>query len=355
MIVLMTVLLAAISCEIENQEEGTDDKIKNNPQEVIVTGAATDIGCLSAKIYGWCNKNEEPGVSVPFGIEYSHIDLTTEAISLQAIEKDPDNKYCCEAVDLIVNTLYYYRAFALINGVRQYGEVKSFMTKTRPVPNGAIELGLSVMWASCNIGASYPQEYGDYYSWGEVEPKYSSQDPLTWKDGETGYNWASYKWCNGNYNLLTKYCPENEENYWDGSDAPDNKTMLETGPDGDDVASKRLGKKWRMPTSDEWWELEKKCNWTWTDNYNGTGVKGQIVTSQVEGYKEKSIFIPAAGYRKYASLKDVGSSGGYWSSTLDGYLCGPDRASCFDIYSDGVAGGGDQYRYYGYSIRPVSE
>ena len=61
----------------------------------------------------------------------------------------------------------------------------------------SVDLGLSFKWAECNLGASSPEENGAYYAWGEVEPYYSSQDPLTWKDGKTGYNRASYKWCNG--------------------------------------------------------------------------------------------------------------------------------------------------------------
>ena len=124
----------------------------------------------------------------------------------------------------------------------------------------AIDLGLSVKWAKCNLGAEKPEGYGDYYAWGETEPYYSSQNPLTWKDGKSaGYIWASYRWCNGAYDKLTRYCPEGKANYWDGTDTPDNKTEFADYNYADDAARARLGGKWRMPTDAEWTELRTKC------------------------------------------------------------------------------------------------
>ena len=114
------------------------------------------------------------------------------------------------------------------------------------VPKGAVDLGIVMMredgskyllfWAECNIGASRPEEYGEYFAWGETEDK-------------DNYSWSTYKWANGVNYKLTKYCPINRTNYWNGSGSPDDKTKLE--PE-DDVAHVKLGGKWRMPTDAEW-------------------------------------------------------------------------------------------------------
>ena len=210
------------------------------------------------------------------------------------------------------------------------------------VPEGAVDLGLSVYWAECNLGAEKPEDYGDYYAWGDVEPYYSSQDPLTWKEGKTGYNWASYKWCNGAYNKLTKYCPTDKTSYWDGEGSPDGKTVLD--PE-DDAAHVSLGGKWRMPTDAEWTELIEKCTWTWTTQND---VIGRLVT----GPNGNSIFLPAAGYRLVTDLSYVGTDGGYWSSSLATDL--PSIASYVYIDSSDVSR--DAYpRYCGQSFRPVTE
>lgn len=212
----------------------------------------------------------------------------------------------------------------------------------------AVDLGLpsGLKWAECNLGAEKPEDYGDYYAWGEVEPYYSRQDPLAWKDGKTaGYDWASYKWCNGDLDKLTKYCPTDKTFYWDGEGSPDGKIVLD--PE-DDVASVKLGGKWRMPTDAEWTELRTKCTWTWTTNYNGTGVSGRIVTAP----NGNSIFLPAAGGRCGTGLDFAGSYGFYWSSSL--YTNDPCSAWGVYFYSDDVYGN-FYTRYRGPSVRPVSE
>jgi len=212
-------------------------------------------------------------------------------------------------------------------------------------PAGAVDMGTTtadgykLYWGTSNLGADKPEEYGDYYAWGEIDPYYSSQDPLTWKDGKTGYNWASYKWCNGSSSTLTKY--NNSSSYG----TVDNKTVLEPS---DDVASVKLGGKWRMPTDAEWTVLWTKCTWTWTTNYNGTGVMGRIVTAT----NGNSIFLPAAGVREGTDLYFVGSGGRYWSSSLS--TDNPDGA-WYVYFGSGVVFVDDAGRYYGLSIRPVSE
>ena len=220
----------------------------------------------------------------------------------------------------------------------------------------AVDLGLpsGLKWAECNLGAEKPEDYGDYYAWGEVEPYYSSQDPLTWKEGKTGYDRASYKWCNGNYGSnygkLTKYCPTDMTSYWDGEGSPDNKAVLD--PE-DDAAHVSLGGKWRMPTYEEWRELLTECTWTRTTQND---VNGRLVT----GKNGNSIFLPAAGDREYTNLYNVnngGDEGGYWSSSLNTDNPFGARYVCFFQPASGSQGfwNPGSLRYYGKSIRPVSE
>ena len=218
----------------------------------------------------------------------------------------------------------------------------SYADRIQAIPDNtipeAVDLGLTsgLKWATCNVGANAPEEYGDYFAWGETEPYYSSQDPLTWKNGKTGYNWASYKWCNGSYSTLTKY------NYSSSYGTVDNEYILV--PE-DDAAAANWGGSWRMPTDAEWTELRTECTWTWTTQ---NGVNGRLVT----GPNGNSIFLPAAGSRGGTGLSYAGSCGFYWSSSLDTDY--PDFA--FDVFFDSVnVYRYDGYRFGGQSVRPVTE
>ena len=198
-----------------------------------------------------------------------------------------------------------------------------------------VDLGLSVKWATFNVGATKPEEAGDHFAWGETEPYYSSQDPLTWKDGKTsGYDWPSYKWCNGSENTQTKY------NTKSSYGTVDNKTVLD--PE-DDAAHVNWGGSWRMPTDAEWTELKTKCTWTWTTQNE---VNGRLVT----GPNGKSIFLPAAGARNDTRLHNAGSYGYYWSSSL--FTDFP-YVACYVYFSPGNVYWYNNYRYYGFSVRPV--
>ena len=217
-------------------------------------------------------------------------------------------------------------------------EVEASIIPPIPVPE-VIDLGLpsGLKWASFNLGASKPVEYGDYYAWGETEPYYSSQDPMTWKEGkENGYSWLSYTWCMGSETTMTKYCSNSSYGY---NGFTDSKTVLDLE---DDAASVNLGGKWRMPTDDDWTELWENCTCSWVTK---NGVKGNLVT----GSNGKSIFLPAGG--RWSGVKNslVGSLGNYWSSSarLD------DSSGSFVwLNSDGYTMGYFP-RYIGLSIRPV--
>ena len=194
----------------------------------------------------------------------------------------------------------------------------------------AVDLGLSVKWATCNIGANSQEEYGDYFAWGETETK-------------SGYSRSTYKWCKGANNKLTKYCPSDKTDSWDGSGCPDNRLNLLLE---DDVARAKWGGKWRMPTDAEFKELLDNCEKEWI---TCNGVEGGRFTSMKNG---KSIFLPAAGSLDGTDLYSAGFVGGYWSSSLSTIF--PNFA--WGLYfNSGIVGTHFYPRYAGLSVRPVSE
>ena len=170
-----------------------------------------------------------------------------------------------------------------------------------------VDLGLSVKWATCNVGATSPEDYGHYFAWGETSPK----------DEYTDDNCSTY-----------------------------GKLMSEISGDAQyDAATANWGGDWRMPTYDELNELRTNCTWTWTTR---NGVKG----NNVEGPSGASIFLPAAGDRRGSSLYYAGSGGDYWSFTP------------FEIYGSHAFSlhfGSDYHdvygilRYYGQSVRSILE
>ena len=215
----------------------------------------------------------------------------------------------------------------------------------------AVDLGLSVKWANANLGADSEEAFGDYYAWGETEPYYSSLDPLIWKEGKSaGYDWDSYKWCNGK-GKITKYCTIAD--YWDGTGDPDGKMVLE--PE-DDAAYKQLGGSWRIPTIEECEELANNCTVS-TSEINGIPVK--VCESKKNG---NSIILPLAGIIYNTQTKYVMERGRYWSSSLSlrsSTSVGQGGANAFALrYGDqsiaiDFSTTGD--RSSGFSIRPVSD
>ncbi|MBO7112419.1 MAG: Ig-like domain-containing protein [Bacteroidaceae bacterium] len=190
-----------------------------------------------------------------------------------------------------------------------------------------VDLGLSVKWATCNVGASKPEGYGDYYAWGETSIKSSY----------TFENYRFYDDDDGNA-MLSKYNTRSVRG------PIDNKTTLDLK---DDVARQKWGSSWRMPTIKDFQELIDNCVWTWTTQ---NGVKGYKVTSKKSGYTDRSIFLPAAGCRIDTDLGYVGTFGYYWSSSLK--TDNPDSAYYIDFSSGGV-GWYEDLRYPGRSVRPV--
>ena len=189
-----------------------------------------------------------------------------------------------------------------------------------------VDLGLpsGLLWATRNVGASSPEDYGNFFAWGETTTK-------------SVYNWNTYIYCycNGGYIQLTKYC--NESNYgYNGF--TDNLTILQPA---DDAATANYGG--RTPTIEEWSELKANTTVSWTTQ---NGVNGILLT----GSNGNCLFLPAAGGRSDSPLTYAGIEGGYWSSSL--FKFDPDCALIFDFSSD-RQNMYDTYRYYGFSVRAV--
>lgn len=195
-----------------------------------------------------------------------------------------------------------------------------------------VDLGLSVNWATVNIGATKPEEAGDFFAWGETAPK------------ET-YNWSTYKWCNGSRTTMTKYCTSSSYGY---NGFTDNITELDLA---DDAAVQNWGDRWMMPTQDQLAELanENNCTWTWT---TVNGVQGYQITSKVPGYEGNTIFLPYALYKDDENSSIIHCI--YWTSTLYTKYDASYAAIDLKFNSNNNLESGDS-RYRGALIRPVRE
>ena len=249
-----------------------------------------------------------------------------------------DKAISATLTDISYSTKYWYKAYVTLDSRTFYGEVKTFTTTEPIAPEEAVGLGIvmtrgdgttyKLYWAQSNLSESglcaKSEDYGDHYQWGMT---------TTTDD----YSWGEYSLIEGG--KMSKY------------NTVDQKTVLETGPNGDDAASKILGKKWRMPSAAEWTELITKCTWTWTTQ---NGVAGKIAT----GPNGNSIFIPAAGQWSGTYYRNYGNdgSGYYWSSSLstDTEKSNSAMYVWITLYQNGE-GVHPLLRYYGNSIRPVWE
>lgn len=204
-----------------------------------------------------------------------------------------------------------------------------------------VDLGLSVKWATCNIGASSPEEFGEYFAWGESQPK-------------DVYSWENYKWCNGNRFEITKYYGL-KHNDWQNEyplSVRDGKLVLDFE---DDAARVQWGGTWSIPTNSEINELTDPNNCVWIKSHRN-GVVGYEVVSKING---NSIFLPFAGYKSDNIIEEV-YSGFYWTNSIDEYSS-PDYVRVLNITKDNIthAGVGEWFksisywRSLGMLIRPV--
>ena len=251
---------------------------------ILTTSDATNITYTSATIEGCVVSDGDAQVTERGVVFNTNANPTTANNKLKS--GSGTGSFICDLSNLKDGTTYYARTYAINKKGTAYGREISFTTKTIPQ---YVDLGLSVKWATFNIGANKPEEEGDAFQWGETLP---------------GEHWDEYLW--GKYtgdenSYLIKY------NTNPAYGSVDNKTTLELG---DDAAYANWGGNWRMPTLSEWKELEEKCIWIWT---NLNGVTGFKVKSKSNN---NSIFLPTT---PSVNLDD--QQGYYWSSSL--YLDNP--------------------------------
>ncbi len=192
-----------------------------------------------------------------------------------------------------------------------------------------IDLGLpsGTLWATCNVGASSPEQFGNYFAWGET---------TGYNEGKVNFLWTNYAHCNGSWDTFTKYC-------WDSTRGQDGYTDTLTELElCDDAAYVNWGSNWRMPSRTQFEELINSTYTTVTSTTQN-GVTGKLITSKQNG---NSIFLPAAGYygatTHYSTSKCV-----YWTNTLDT----SDYTYRAYYYNDSSLGA--TYRLDGKSVRPV--
>lgn len=249
-----------------------------------------------------------------------------------------NNKCPTCGVEIVKGARFCYNCGTQLVNYSGYTECKSGASEFCPqiIKNGtgcpmAVDLGLSsgTKWASCNIGAANPEDFGGYFAWGEIEEK-NEYDENTYK----WYRWSDTRRCRE----LAKYC----DSMVFGK--VDNKWKLDLK---DDVAHVKWGNNWRIPTQEQFQELKAQCKSEWIPL---NGVEGRRFTSKKNG---NSIFLPACGYLSGTELREnhLRKIGNYWSSyngpisTEAGVL----RLSKSDVSADGFS----LRRIYGGSIRPV--
>ena len=282
---LLLALFACISCDKENPEDLFKKGI------AIITADPTDVTENSVTLHGYVNPEYLlSGGKIGFEV-YQIVDGEKQnGFSSGVTNVDSDNHFQLELNHLSLESEYAFTACLDKGDVKLEGDVKKFATRKLPVT--VVDLGLSVMWAECDLGASSPEIRGNYYAWGDTEPLSPSAK-----------SYPPYKWetSDGKY---TKYC--DNENRWAGEGKPDGKTRLD--PE-DDVATVKYGGKWRMPTQMEMLELVNSCKKS-LSVLNDQQVL--VFTSNKNG---KSICFPVGSSSKTKVITTVF----FWTSELYNY------------------------------------
>lgn len=259
-----------------------------------------------------------------------------------------DGRFSVALTGLNRNAVYSYIACAKVADCEFTSETITFTTKDDRDYGEAVDLGLSVKWRSCNLGAMAPEGYGDYYGWGETETYYQDGQAQfsnpSWKPGkEKYYEFATNKWFKIEQNDTTILKYNTDPAYGE----VDNKLTLD--PE-DDVAIVKLGDGWRMPTLAEIRELCNTDNCGW-ELVTRNGSKCYLVTSKKPGFTDKSILLPLAGHRTGKYIIGFESESNLWSSSLSKAR----NANCTKGTLEEGLRVGTNYRKYGQSIRPVQD
>ena len=287
----------------------TTEEEPSYSKPAVTTSSATNVTTSSATIGG--NVTSDGGATVTErGVCYSTSSSNPTTSNSKKSSGSGLGNFTVNLSNLSAVTKYYVRAYAINEVGTSYGSTISFTTEqsssTSNTENGHqyVDLGLSVKWATCNVGTTKPEGYGDYFAWGETRSK-------------SYYNGSSYSYY-------------------------DNPTTL---PLSADAARANWGGQWRMPTIDEFEELRNNCTWKWTTQ---NGVNGYKVTSNSNG---NYIFLPAAGYRDLGSLYGAGDYGYYWSSSAYGpnYSTTALYLYFYSTWKDRK----NDYKAAGRSVRPV--
>lgn len=341
-LLFVTLCIAAlcISCKKEQRDLSRDnERIMAANNGIVATDDPTDVGALTATLNGLVAPDRPEGSIYWFiaSTEAKTVEELKATYHSQIVWAERDGtKISATKYFLDYGKTYYYVA----GTTTPYGEwiyadeVRSFVPKLSDGP--AVDMGLSVKWASCNVGATKPNEAGGHYQWGGLSDVTKPSSKLGWTNCPY-HSGKDYK------NGWQKYITKDFSSYWSGKGSPDNKTVLEKA---DDIASKKLGGKWRMPTKEEYQELVENSERVW---HHLDDVYGCFYTSKKPGYKGKSIFLPASGFVMEKTVGNDGISGYYWSSsiTLDSQHC------AYLLSVSNSPGDGNLLRYYGLSVRPV--
>ena len=305
----------------------------------VETLAATEVTRVSAKLNGLISYDGNLEIT-DRGFYYG---LTPDALDNQVESSSTEMNFSATIDSLDINTTYYYKAYATNSDGTYYGSVMSFTTATVGDPTGTlngydwVDLGLpsATKWATFNVGATAPEESGNYYAWAEVYPK-------------ERYNWQHYDLCAGSEFNLLKYCCDTNFGY---GGFVDTLTVLQPV---DDAATFNWGSGWRTPTKEEFVELVEYCTHAYTTL---NGVPGLQFTGP-NGY---SIFLPSAGFAVEATMPGNDKCT-YWTSTLcpctNGGGNSPQAAIIFDDYVLDLeywtpSGITLQIRCWGRPVRPV--
>ena len=323
-VLMLFALGVAVSCGSDDEDgaggggQGDGDDGDGSATEIVSTGTADGIVSGLATLKGTVNLSLVGDKEYELGFLYgTSVDGLTYGTASKAVADElVGSAFFASLSDLGSEVKYYYRAYISMAGKLYYGNVKEFKSAKITVDVRAVDLGLpsGLKWASCNVGATKPEEAGGYYAWGETETK-------------SRYDEDNSKWLGVEYSEMQS------------QGVIDSKGNLTPAYD---VATVKWGGTWRMPTRDEINELCNNCTWQWT-TYNG--VNGQLVT----GPNGSSIFFPAAGTGSDHSNNRY--YGYYWSATA----YGSDFA--YNLYvNSGIHGYMDYHRWlHGFPVRPVSE
>jgi len=278
---------------------------------MIQTSDATDIHSKNAVLNAMLDLTNCKYKNIEYGFE-----LTPEGGSARKImaSNHSDKKFSVKDVTLAIDTKYSLAAYVQLDGQTYKAEPKTF--STTPLPAGAVDLGLSVLWHQCNIGATKPEDSGRYFGWGDAVGQ--TWDGSKWS-GSGFYTYPSYQ-LDENHNLKPEY----------------------------DAAHVILGDSWRMPTRAEQQELMDNCTATRT---KVSGVAGMLFTSTKPGYTDKNIFLPTAGVGVKDYLDEICTGGYYWCRTF--YNDMQARCLAWDEEKDVYSAAGPNS--LGITIRPVSD